>query len=448
MTPDPGPPAADGGQPPAPPRRARRREVLAWAMYDWANSAYSTLSITILAGYLTDKNGIFPEATHGALGPFIWGWGIGATMLLSALLSPVLGAIADAHSSKRGWLAATAFTGAAASALMFFATPDRAWLLVALFLVANVAVELSFCFSNAFLPEIAADHEMGRVSSWGFGLGYLGGGLVLALVILLLYFGERWGLPTEDFFLLRLGLLIMGLWWGAFTLPTVLVLRDKRPPAVAPRGFVPAARQALREVGGTLRNIRRFRVLFLFLLGYLVFNDGVQTVISQSRVFAEREVDMDTKELGLVILLIQFVALPGSIAVGWLADRFGQKPALVGCLLVWIAVLSLAFFIRSKAQFWVMAAVIGLVLGGVQSVSRAIMGLMTPERHSGEFFGFFNFSGKATSVFGPVLFPSILALTDSARLSLISLLVFFVVGLAIIAPLDIAAGQRQAREKV
>lgn len=416
-----------------------RREVLAWAFYDWANSAYSTLSITVLVNYLQE------DVLPGNAGILAWGWGIGVTTFLTALLSPVLGAVADAHASKRHWLAGTALTGAAASCLMFFATPERPWLLVALFLVANMALELSFCFYNAFLPEIAADDEMGRVSAWGYGLGYVGGGLALGLVVGLLLKGDQLGLPSDHHFRKRFALLLMGLWWGLFTLPAVLVLRDKRPPARERQGLWRAARRAIGEVGGTLRHIRRYRVLALFLLGFLAFNDGVQTVISQASTFAQKSLDMSLLDLIPVILMIQFVAWPGALLVGWLADRVGQKRMLTVCLLVWTAILVGAFFIQTKAQFWGLAAAVALVLGGVQSVSRSLMGLMTPERHAGEFFGFFNFSGKATSLFGPLFFSSIFAATGNANLALSSLLIFFIAGLAIIAPLDIAHGQQQAR---
>ena len=440
--------AAHGALPGGAGSHLRRREVFAWAMYDWANSAYSTISITVLVNYLVTD--VLPSGHAwgewlGDPGVVIWGYGIGLTMFVAALLSPVLGAIADAHASKRRWLTVTALTGAAASSLMFFATPDQPALFVSLFLLAHLAFELSFGFYNAFLPEIAGDEEMGRVSAWGYALGYLGGGVALALVIGTLRYAEALGLPTEDQFGKRLGLLIMGLWWGLFSLPTLLILRDKGEPSRERQPLHRAARQAFRDVGRTLRNVRRYRILAIFLLGFLVYNDGVQTVISQASVFAQKVLKMDAIELAKLILMIQFVALPGSMLVGWAADRFGQKRALIACLLVWIGILTGAFFITTTAQFWVMAFVTALVLGGIQSVSRSIMGLMTPERHTAEFFGFFNFSGKATSVFGPIFFSTILAATGNANAALGSLLVFFILGLAIVWPVNVARGQQEAR---
>jgi MFS transporter, UMF1 family len=421
------------------PRKGSAREIFAWALYDWANSAYSTLSITVLISYI--KTDVLP----GKPGTLLVGVGLGITTFISALLSPVLGAVADANASKRRWLAATALAGATASAMMFFTTPALSWLMIVLYVISVMGMELSQAFYNAFLPEIADDDRMGRVSAWGYALGYVGGGLALALAIVLLAFGDRLGLPGDIVFRKRLGLLLMGLWWGGFTLPTVLLLKDKSKPSGDRKPIMEAARVAFSNVGHTLKNIRSYRMLTIFMLGFLVYNDGVQTVISQASVFAIELLEMGPQELAGVVLMIQFIALPGALAVGWLGDRVGQKPVLMVCLAVWTVILCLSFLVSEKWHFWCMAAAVALVLGGTQSVSRAIMGLMTPPEHTGEFFGFFNFSGKATSIFGPVFFSVILTSTGNPKLALASLLAFFVVGWAIVAPLSVAEGQRQAR---
>jgi UMF1 family MFS transporter len=407
-------------------------------MYDWANSAYSTISITVLVMYIIS---VWDQRA--------WGWGVGVTVLLAAIASPISGAIADAQASKHRWLTCTALTGAAASALMFFATPDRPWLLLVLFLIAHFFYELSFCFYNAFLPELATDETMGRVSAWGFVLGYFGGGVALLVVMLLITQGHHVGLPRLDddrtALLPRLGLLIMGLWWGVFSLPAILWLRDRQQ---SQRGRLPvreATRKAAREVLHTLRHIGQYRVLAIFLVGFLLYNDGVQTIIIQASVFAERVLSMKTDELIPVILMIQFVSVPGAWLVGWLGDKIGEKPALVGCLITWIGLLIYAFFVNTKTQFWYMAIVAALVMGGTQSVSRAIMGQMTPRARAGEFFGFFNLSGKAASFMGPPLFSTVLAATGSAHWAIASLLVFFLSGLAIIAVVNVQQGRAQAR---
>lgn len=422
----------------APAPKATRREIFAWALYDWANSAYSTLSITVLVLYI--KKDVLP----GNPGTLLVGLGLGVTTFVSALLSPVLGAVADANGSKRRWLGLTAFSGAIASMLMFFTSAEYAWAMVVLYVVSLMGMELSQTFYNAFLPELARDDQMDRVSAFGYALGYVGGGLALAIAASLFVVRERLGL--SEVACERAGLLLMGAWWAVFTLPAVLVLRDKTPGGGGePQPLLKAARIAFGNIGHTLKNIRSYRMLTIFMLGFLIYNDGVQTVISQSSVFALERLGMTALELLGVVLLIQFIAFPGALTVGRLAERFGQKKVLIGCLATWTAILACSFLVSEKWHFWCMAGVAALVLGGTQSVSRSIMGLMTPPQHTGEFFGFFNFSGKATSVLGPSFFSVVLTATKSPNLALASLLAFFIVGWAIIAPLNIAEGQRQAR---
>ena len=428
----------------------RSREVFAWAMYDWANSAYSTLSITILVAYL--QKVVLPGESEAVVwgvpfsvkwGPVVWAWGISLSMLVAAVLSPILGAMADANASKRRWLAATALSGAAVAVGLALVSPHSAWLVVLLFVIMSLLFELSLGFYNGFLPEIADEGAINRVSAWGYALGYLGGALALVLALLVLQFGHSLGIP-DKVVQLRVGILIMGLWWGVFTLPTLWVLRDRGRPPDVKKPMLTAAGAAVSEVGNTLRNIRLYKMLALFLLGFLFYNDGIQTVISQSSTFALEDLHFTETELIYLVLLIQIVALPGAILVGRLADLLGQKPTLMICLAVWVGLVATAFFIHAKWQFWILGAILALVLGGTQSVSRAIMGRMTPPEHAAEFFGFFNLSGKATSFLGTFLFGLIIWLTGSARLAIVSLLLFFLVGWAIVARINIENGRRQA----
>jgi UMF1 family MFS transporter len=237
----------------------------------------------------------------------------------------------------------------------------------------------------------------------------------------------------------------MGAWWGLFALPTIFVLRDRGTPKGPRQSLVAAGVGGLKQVVGTLGSVRRFPMLFIFLVAFLVYNDGVQTVITQAGPFAQEAFNITAEDLMLVVLMIQFVALPGALGVGWISERVGPYRTLLGCLAVWILLLFAAFFVTTVGEFWCMGFVVALVLGGTQSVSRAVMGLMTPETQSAEFFGFFNLSGKAASPVGPFLFGTILALTNSPHIAILSLLVFFVLGMLLVVRIDIPRGQREAQ---
>lgn len=425
-----------------------RRHVLAWCCYDWANSGYTTLIITVFVVYL--QRVVFVAETWGNTGPIVWAWGIAVSMLLGAILSPIVGAMADARQNKRIWLAVTALSGGTACVAMAIAPPQHVWLVTACFLVANLCLELSLTVYNGFLPEIASDDEMNRVSAAGMGWGYLGGGLALLIAMLLLNYGNSFGL-TDMSSRLRCCIALTGFWWAGFTLPTVLTLRDKQRPNAEPdtpaTGIVTAVRFAAHDAATTLFQIRKYGGLALFLLAFLFFNDGVQTVISQSSTFALQEIHFTESELVGVILMVQFLAVPGAILIGWLSDQIGQKRALESCLLIWIGLLTSVWFVNSKEAYWLMAAGVALVLGGTQSVSRAIMGVLTPEQHAAKFFGFFNLSGKATSFMGTFVFGLVIAWTGNSRLAVVIMLVFFVIGLLILWRVNLPAEKSKTNKE-
>jgi UMF1 family MFS transporter len=395
---------------------------------------------TQLSAWSSGLGESIPRENWGAAA---FAWGISFSTLVAAVLSPITGAMADARGNKRGWLATTALTGAASTCLLAIVPADWGWTALAIFFVMSLCFELSFGFYNGFLPELASEADMDRVSALGFSFGYVGGGLALALSFLVFQFGKNWGIsePADQ---LRAGLWIMGLWWGLFSLPSLAILRDRAPPRAPDQPAWRTARFAVREVTATLRNIRAYSALATFLLGYLFFNDGIQTVISQASVFAEKEIKFEPQELLVMILAFQFICLPGAMLVGRVTDRLGQKRTLMICLAIWVVLLVAAYFIQTKAQFWALSLLLGLVLGGSQSVSRAMMALMTPPRRTAEFFGFFNFSGRATSWIGTFLFGLVMARTGSARLAILSLLVLFLIGWAITSRVDVARGQREA----
>jgi UMF1 family MFS transporter len=412
-------------------------------MYDWANSAYSTLSITILNGYLLHV--VFAHETWGRTGDVVWAWGIGASMFIAGLCSPICGAWADAQANKRGWLAASAFFGSGAMIALACVPVSYPWVIAILFVISAFAFELSLGFYNGFLPELTDEQSINRVSAWGFGLGYIGGGLSLVVAMLFLQFGPRIGLVDLSM-QLRAGLVLLGLWWAIFSLPAIMTLRDRAPPRTLGSTRLEMARRSFGQVVSTLLNIRKLPMLALFLLGFLFYNDAVQTVISQASTFATRELAFNSSELAQVILMIQFVAFPGAIVMGRIADRWGAMRALWVCWLLWGLLLVAAYFITTKAMFWCLGVVVALVMGGIQSVSRSVMSTLTPSDRSAEFMGFFNLSGKTTSFMGTFLFGAIVLWTDSARWAIISLLGLLLAGVAIAGKIDLVRGKRDAEQ--
>lgn len=425
--------------------KGTRREEIAWCMYDWASSAWSTIQITIVVYYLTAV--VFPRDGTIFTGANIYGYAIGISMFLAAMAAPIIGAWADNRANKRSWLFLATAMGAGCGTLMGIVPTSAGWLIAILFFFTCLGFELSWGIYNGFLPEIADERSMNRLSAWGFGYGYIGGGLALAIAIAILQMGHHLGLPdpAEDVSPhLRIGIIVMGLWWGLFSLPTLLILKDKGQPQQQAQPMLQQSLTAVRQVIVTLRRVGHYGPLALFLLGFLFYNDGMQTVITQASVFAERELKMEAGELAMMILMVQFLSLPGALAVGKLSDWIGAKTTLHLNLAVWVGLLIAAFFVTTKAQFWWMAGILALVMGGAQSVSRAMMGFMTPKSRAAEFMGFFNLSGRAVSMLGPMLFATILHVTESAHYAIVSLLVFFIVGWTIICFVDVNKGRRQA----
>lgn len=429
-------------------RPVTRGEILAWALCDWANSAYSTLSITLLVFYL--RKFVLPPDQPLLLagieidGTRVWGWGLGLSMFVAAWLSPILGAMADARASKWKWLIGTSLPGAVFATAIALVPMNQPVLICLLFFLTSLCFELSFGFYNGFLPELATEESMNRISGFGFAAGYLGGGLALVVALVLASFGPQIGLQS-DAARLQGGLVVMGLWWGLFTLPAAFMLRDRAVPRNTHQNFGSTAVHALKEVFHTLQNVRSYSVLSLFLLGFLIYNEGIQTVMSQAPVFADEVLKMSTQELIQVVLMIQFVAFPAALGVGWISDRIGPKPTLLVCLLIWCGLLVGAYFIQNKMQFWIMGVILSLVMGGTQAVSRAIMGAMTPAAKTAEFFGFFNLSCRATSMVGPILFAEVLKHTGNANLAILSLLGFIVLGMIVVGFVNLPRGMQQAK---
>jgi len=419
------------------------REQRAWYWYDWANSAYYTTVVGVLLGpYLTAlaRNAADSE---GFVYPFgipvaaisVWGYAISLSVLSQVIALPVAGALADYGRRKRRMLGVLAFTGSAATLGMFFLDQSRYQLGVALFLIANLSFGASIVVYNSFLPEIAAPDDRDRVSSKGWGFGYLGGGLLLALNLGLYSNAASFGISES--FAVRISLASAGIWWASFTIIPLLGLRDRGPGKHTDPGVSPL-RAALRQLRRTLSEIRNYPQTLLFLVAYLLFNDAVQTVIAMAVQFGSEDLKMSMADLTKAILLVQFVAFMGALAFNVISARIGNKRALMLGLVIWTATLIYIYFaVRTVTDFFFVAGVIGLVLGGTQALSRSIFSLMIPEGREAEYFSVYELSDKGTSWLGPLLFGLALQWTHSFRIAIVSLIVFFVAGLALLVRVDV-----------
>ncbi|MEF9902553.1 MFS transporter [Streptomyces sp. P9-A2] len=422
---------------PAADEAARRRyEQRGWYVYDWACSVYSTSVLTVFLGpYLTSVAEAAAD-TDGFVHPFgipvragsFFAYAVSLSVILAVLAMPLVGAAADRTGRKKPLLAAAAYTGAAATACMFLLDGERYLLGGALLIVANAAQSVAMMLYNSYLPQIATPQERDAVSSRGWALGYAAGALVLVANLVLYTAHDAFGL--SEGMAVRICLASAGLWWGAFTLVPLRRLRDRRAPAReagTPTGF--------RQLATTLRDMRRRPLTLAFLLAYLVYNDGIQTVISQASVYGSKELGLGQATLIVAVLLVQVLAVVGALALGRLARIHGAKRTILGSLVAWTVTLAAGYFLPAGEPVWffVLAAGIGLVLGGSQALSRSLFSHLVPPGKEAEYFSAYELSDRGMSWLGPLLFGLTYQITGSYRDAILSLVAFFILGFALLA---------------
>ena len=433
------------------PDPVRRREVRGWYWYDWANSVFTTSVVTVFLGpYLSDVAETAAGGEDGTLHPLgipvspdsLFPYLLSVSALLQVVVLPVVGAVADRTRRKRELMGGFAYVGALATAGLALVAGGNYLLGAALFLVANVCFGASIVVYYSFLPEIAGPDERDEVSSRGWAFGYFGGGLLLALNLAVFLRAEALGLSEGE--AVRICFLSVALWWAGFTLIPLRRLRDRPAPAGAPRA---TAAGSFRQLAHTLRSLRAYPQTLLFLAGYLLFNDGIQTVIGLAAQYGDRELELSQTVLISTILLVQFVAFGGALLLGRIAVRAGAKRTVLGSLVVWVAVLCAAYFLQrgSAVQFYVLGAAIGLVLGGTQALTRSLFAQMTPVGREAEYFGLYEISDKGTSWLGPFLFGLALQLTGSYRIAIVSLVFFFLAGGLVLSRVDVRRAVAEAR---
>lgn len=428
-----------------------RRERVGWYFYDWANSAFSTTVVTVFLGpYLTSVTRAAADASGnvhplgivvnaGSFFPYI----VSLSVLLQVIFLPILGAISDYSHLKKQLMLTFAYIGAIATVGLYFVQGSNYLLGGLLFLIANLSFGASVVFYNAYLPDIATPERRDSVSSIGWAIGYLGGGTLLAINLVLFSQASSFGLTQGQ--AVRISLTSAGLWWAIFSLIPLTTLKNRQPIKALPAGerYLTIGFKQLRE---TLSNARSYPQTLLFLVAYLLYNDGIQTVIALSSQYGQEELGLPISTLTAVILMVQFVAFGGALAFNYVAKFVGNKQAIMISLVIWIGTVVGAYFIQrgSTTQFLILGAAIAIVLGGSQALSRAVYSLMIPRGQEAEYFSMYEVSERGTSWLGPLFFGLALQFTNSYRIAIVGLAIFFILGLALLTRVDIRRAAQEA----
>ena len=431
--------------------RGNRREQVGWYFYDWANSAFSTTVAAVFLGPYVSELALQAAGEDGMtrvlgiqVAPHSFAFYCTTiSVILQFLFLPLLGAIADYSNTRKRLMQIFAVSGSVATMLLFFVTQETWQLGGLIYIFANLAFGAAIVFYNAFLPDIADPDDRDRVSSVGWALGYLGGGILLALNLILYLMRERIGIDSA--LAVRINLFSGGLWWFSWSFVTWKLLRSRDTVRTIPAGETYLS-TGIKQLVETFREARRYPHTIRFLVAYLLYNDGIQTVFSAAAIFATAPLvngglDIDQGTLTMVILMIQFVAFAGALLFGKVATRIGAKKALIAGLAVWTVMVVYAYVgLRGESrilEFWIMAAFIALVMGGTQAVSRSLFANMIPAGKEAEFFSIYEVSERGTSWLGPLTFGWVNQFLGSLRPAIFSIIFFFVVGMFLLLRVDV-----------
>jgi len=420
-----------------------RPELRAWAMYDWANSAFVTTVIAAVFPIYYEK----VAAAGLSASVAIYRYGLATTIALAvlALMAPPLGALADVASAKKRLLALFQGIGIAATVGMFFIYRGDWLLALGLFVVANIGISGAFTFYDSLLPHIARKDELDQVSTAGYALGYLGGGLLLALNLLWIQKPEWFGLADSEA-ASRLSFLSVAVWWLLFSLPLFRrvpePIRQFKAGDHASGGLVAAS---FTRLGQTLRDLRRYRQALLMLVAFLVYNDGINTIIRMAALYGS-QIGIARGDLITALLLVQFAGIPFAFLFGRVAAWVGPKRAIFFSLGVYVVVSILGYFMKTALHFYLLSILVATVQGGSQALSRSLFAAMIPRHKSSEFFGFFAVFEKFAGIIGPLVFASMVGATGSSRIAVLSVAAFFVTGSILLAFVNVPEGERLARD--
>ncbi len=418
------------------------RIINAWCMYDWANSAFAT---TIMAAVLpTFYSAVAGGDLPGNTATVYWGYTSSLSLLINAVMGPILGAMADQIGAKKRFLALFAALGIFFTSLLVLVGQGQ-WLLASgLYILGYIGFGGANVFYDSLLPHIAKPEDIDYVSTKGYALGYLGGGILLAINVVMILFWERLGLSGAEM-ASRLSFLSVGVWWAVFSIPVLSTVPEPPAQPLAVAGLS-ALQVAFRRLSNTFRDIRQYRELTKFIIAFWLYNDGIGTIIKMATIYGA-EIGIGQTDLIGALLLMQFVGIPFSLLFGRMAKSLGSKRSIFLALAVYTLISIAGYFMSTAWHFWTLAAMVGLVQGGSQALSRSLFGVMVPKAKSAEFFGFYDVSSKFAGIAGPAIFALVGQLTGTSRLSIVSLVVFFVVGGLLLTQVNEEEGIRVARQQ-
>jgi len=416
-----------------------RKQKLSWAMYDWANSAFAT---TVMAGFFPL---FFKQYWAGELevgeSTFLLGNANALASVLVVILAPILGAIADRGGAKKRFLMFFAMMGVVMTGALYMVAQGEWGLALVVYILAVLGFSGSVVFYDSLLVDVANGTELDMVSAIGFSFGYLGGGLLFAFDVVMTLYPHTFGLDDAAQ-AVRVSFLSVAVWWGLFSIPVILFVKESK--SHAPVGLVGAVRGGFVQLWETFRQIQKLRVTFLFLIAYWLYIDGVDTVIRMAVDYG-LSLGFDSNHLMVALLVTQFVGFPAALVFGRLGERRGARQGIMIAIFVYLLVIIWAYQMQQVWEFYALAVTIGLVQGGIQALSRSFYARMIPRTKSGEFFGFYNMMGKFAAVLGPLMMGWVAIITQSPRLSILSVLLLFIAGAVLLALVDEEKGRRQAQ---
>ncbi len=425
--------------------KQHRRAITAWTMYDWANSTFAT---TIMAAVFPVYYATLGAAgDSGALMTSRWGFTTAIAALIAAVISPVLGAVADIRGSKKKFLAFFMMLGVVATALLFFAQGEGSWLIASIiFVFANIGFAGSLVYYDALLPHIAHADEIDQVSSKGYMMGYIGGGILLAVNLVMIMFVPTWFPSLSTELMTRLSFLTVAVWWLGFTIPLFLRVKEPERRIDVGEDEQHPIQASFKRLGRTFSELKKYRDLALGLLAFWVYANGIGTIITMATIYG-KELNFSNTTLIGTLLMVQFLAAPFAYLFGWLSKKLGTKKSIYLSLIIYSAIAIAGFFLYHEWQFWVLGAAVATVQGGSQALSRSMIGKMMPKSKSAEFYGFFSVFEKFASILGPLIFGVVSRIMNQSRWSIASLIIFFIAGIIILTQVNIERGNKVALEE-